>query len=175
MEKEKTMLKLSDEVLSFISRRDFPLPVARKFLSFPQADRNDLVILLDDLILNQNKLAEVLDALNDISKRDGLRVIEILQTCLKEIPANLDPPSRTQKVREFLAMQRRPRLEKKKQEFETLVRALKLPPHAQLNSAPFFEDAFVELKVRLSSEKDIQGLQNSFKNSESWERIFKIL
>jgi hypothetical protein len=172
---EKEHLKFSAEVEAFVSRHELPESVARKFFSFPASEREILVTLLDELVLNQNKIKEMLEALNDISKRDGLKASDILKNCLEKVEKVLEAPVRVQQVREMLAKQRRPRLEKKKQEFEEIVRHLKLPLKAQLNSSPYFEDAFVELKVRLSSIDDLTDLKKSLENSPTWEKLFSIL
>lgn len=167
----KDLLKLPERVLKYMVHNDIRMSVALGFLKFPKDDINPIATQLFMLPINQNKLSEILGLLADLYKRDGVAPQMILEEVLAEIGTEFSGSRKEQQIRKLLHKRRNPSYEGQLSKFEEKTATLGLPKHAQVNPAPFFEDDYIELTVKLHSHGDIRKLLESL-NQDEWHQFW---
>lgn len=130
-------------------------------------------MLLVPLRPNANKAREIREWLKDIARREGTTPEAVLKKILAQIPEG-DPPHRLQEVRMELTKLRYPAYMKKKEEFEKILNSLKLGANFQINPSPFFEESFIEIKLRIGSEEEKKEIIRVLEKEE-WKQLFDFL
>ena len=126
--------------------------------------------LFNDLKLGTNKQREILTLVKEISLREDIPIIKILeQDRLGEILNNEDI-ERNQKVSEIikrLKNRRFPSLTKAEDEFEKYVKKLGLNNHLKLIPPNSFEGNTFSLNIRFKNLKDLEDRKTDFKTSHT--------
>lgn len=154
--------------------REVPPHVAKKLLLFSQGERAKILDELSRLPLNQNNLADILDLLAEISRRDRVSASTIVLGGIVATKEIIDPYKKIDGLKEFLRQKRFPLYHEKKRRFEEAVKKLRLPETASVTPSPFFEETLVEMKATLRSEEDLKKLVEAMK-AETWTEIFEVI
>ena len=155
-------------------QRRIPAHVTKKFSLFPAEDRERLVDLLETLPLNQNNLAEILDLLSEISRRDGVSAVGIVEEGLGATRTIADPYKKIDPLKDFLRQKRFPLYHQKKVRFDTAIEKLNLPGSVWVNPSPFFEESFVEIRGKVEKGDDLKRLIEILE-SPAWTEIFEVI
>lgn len=172
MRQHKDFLKLPEMLKKFALNNHMPLTTMLLFLRFRPAEIEPLAARLFCLPLNQNKLAEVLSLLLDISRRDDRSALAILEEILPEIELKPGPQQKEQALRSVLHRKRNPNYEKRLRDFEHTVKKIPLGGKTKVVPAPYFEENYVEVVTRFSTPEDINDFAQTLK-SESWSEVLK--
>lgn len=165
------LCRLSETVLEFISQLALKLSAAARFFHYSIAEGEALVHMLKSLPLNQNKLVQIMDFLADICRRDGSSSIQVLREALQAAGHENDAQKREQGLRDLLGTWRYPRYEKQRDDFSQKLVRLSLPNSIQIKPAPYFEDDYIELTCRISSDGERKKLIECLTQQE-FERFF---
>ncbi len=163
----ESLCTLDFPVLQFIVQQALPLNVASRFLKIKSSDK--IVSLLQPLSLNQNSLADVLDLLLELSRKESKTVATLLEEHLSHLPG----AQKGELLRKRLKENRHPRYQQKLVTFEKGVQALvssSSVKNIQINPAPYFEEDYVELKVRLHDQNDRKKLIELLQKKD-WEEL----
>lgn len=166
----RDLLHLPAAVQRYVVNNAIPLPTALSFLRFAPAEIDRLAAQIFMLPLNQNKLAEVLSLLSDVSKAEEISALAVLDTILPELELEFSPVHKEQKLRRLLQQRRNPHYERKLSEFESRVKQLPLNDKTKVRPAPYFEDDYVEVTTRFYSQEDMDAFIESLKDA-SWRTV----
>ena len=150
-----------------------PESLQKKFGKFPAGEQEEIYRLLAELRPNTNKWNELLEWVWAISRRDGGSPLELIQNIIAQVP-HPDTPQQLEFVRIELQKIRYPRYMKKKEEFEKIIKSLKLGNKIQVTPSPFFEEDHLELKFRISSEDEKKEIIKLLEG-EGWKDLFRFL
>jgi len=160
----RDLLKLSDKVLEYSTLNHLSMSVTLTFLRFKNEDVDSMIHELSLFSLNQNKLAEIVNALYDISREEKKSALVVLQEALSENENESDVLKREQGLRNHLKLKRNPLYEARLNEFESKVKSLPLNKKCKISPAPYFEDDYIEISTRFRSQKDINDFAENLKN-----------
>lgn len=161
------LLRLPVVVQRYATDRSIALSVVLGFLRFTSADVEKLASLLFQLPINQNKLLEILDLLYDISKRDDTSASSLLTEVLEGVKQESHPHKKEQLLRAALQAKKNPLYDTQLSEFKGKVRKLSNRQNTKISPAPYFEDDYIDIQSRLSSQKDLKELIQTL-NNEEW-------
>jgi len=149
-------LEPSEKILSgFLLLNGFPTPLKRYLLShgaslatvsllgrFTGEEQESLAGFLAPLRLGENVLREILTFMWEISRRDGVRVDEVIsgeemRRLLSD--GRLSGPQRIEAIRRVLREKRYPRLSALEETFRSARKRMRLSPKILLKPPPFFE------------------------------------
>ena len=153
--------KLPASIQKHVVTNALPVSSVIGFLKFPEQDRERVARQLLFLPLNQNKTAEILLLLNDLARRDDSLPSEIIHDILSKFEHKQQPQQIEQALRAELKKRRFPKIQERENLFENNKKALPQHPSLHIDHAPFFEQAYIELKVRISSEQDINHVKDT--------------
>ncbi len=167
------LLKLDFAILEKSVTLSWPLNLTALFLNFAPEIRLEIFNQLNKLPLNQNKWQEILGFLSLITKKNECNTLTLLHDFLKQSQDTNDHII-IEKLRTCLQEEARPRLKNKKNQFDTAVSRLKLPNTVRIEASQYFEEEWVEIKMRVSSVEECQKLAFALQKEE-WSSLFKIL
>jgi len=159
-----SLARMEDELKRYVLREEVSRSNIRKLSVLAPEDREALLSFLPSLKLGENRLREVLNLLDEISRREGLAVEEIvrredLQKILSQ--TDLTPSQRTERVKKVLMNLRYPRMHRREEEFEKKRRTLNLPPGLSLNHPPFFEGKGLKMEFQFETMEEYRGILSS--------------
>ncbi|OGQ06942.1 MAG: hypothetical protein A3G32_07025 [Deltaproteobacteria bacterium RIFCSPLOWO2_12_FULL_40_28] len=169
------MLLMKEMSLSYKECNDFLATMgvfgveAQNYLRFSQDEIEKLIVFLDSLHLNQNKVFEILDYLHDIGKRDHI----FLEDLIKIIPA-YSGEQKGESVRQFLKGKRYPQFLLKEKEFLKNLSLLPANKNLTIRLPDHFESGTLELKAQLSHPDDLLKLKELLSHSQ-WTHLFEIV
>ncbi len=152
-----SLARLEDEVKRYVLREEVSRSNIRKLSALAPDDRMILLSLLSSLRLGENRLREILSLLDEISRREGVAVKEIVERKpFQELLSqeNLTPSQRAERVKKVLMDFRYPRMSRREEEFEAKKGELALPSFISLFHPPFFEGK--GLRVQFQFETIVQ-------------------
>jgi len=169
MEKEIKLYVLNEEV----SRTNI-----RRISSLSSKDRMTLLSLISPLKLGENRLREILTFLEEIAKRDGLTIREIVKR--PEIQAilshqELTPSQRADRMKNALLNLRYPRMHTMEEKFEKKRKELNLPSSVSLYHQPFFEGKGLKVEFQFETAKDYQLIISSLSSLTEKKEFKEIL
>jgi ParB family chromosome partitioning protein len=156
-----SLAQMEDELKRYVLKEEVSRSNIRKLSALTPEDRKALFSFLPSLKLGENRLREVLNLLDEISRREGLTVKEIVQKeDLRKVllQSNLTPSQRTERVKKVLMSLRYPRMHRREEEFEKKRRALNLPPGLSLSHAPFFEGMGLKMEFQFETMEEYQDI-----------------
>ncbi len=115
--------------------------------------------IFNDLKLGLNKQRELITLVNEISLRENIPVIKVIQESgFQEILQNdeLDRTKKTKTLRFYLRKRRYPSITRAEQKFEELVKELKLGNGIELIPPKNFEGNTFIIKLHFNNLKDLQ-------------------
>ncbi|MCX8043509.1 MAG: ParB N-terminal domain-containing protein [Desulfobacterota bacterium] len=123
-------------------------------------DRACFCDLFSQLHFSARKQAEILEYCDDISRRDGITLHEVLERSgvLKALRCDMHGKDgqRAEQIRRSIKLLRFPRLAAKERSVHELIRSMKLPPTITFEPPPFFEGDTWRLNVRVTSDRDMR-------------------
>ena len=173
MSQNRTSLPL--DLQKYLEQKKSPDFLIKKWFRFKKDECSKIFSLLHTFPLNQNKWAEILDFLHDISKRDQKSANDLLLETLKEIESESgDIFSKTELLRENLKQKRYPRLVSKKEDFEKKLKELKLPKEVSCEPHPFFENDTIEIKIKAQEKTNLKKIFEELSDKD-WKGIFEVI
>ncbi|OVE81964.1 hypothetical protein BVY03_01560 [bacterium K02(2017)] len=168
----KELLKLPPDVQKYAVNNNITLSVILGFLKFPKTQIETLAHQLFVLPLNQNKLAEILALVLDISKRDEILPVKVMECAFEEVEKRneFNAVQKEQLLRRILHSKRNPFYETKLKEFDEKIKGLPLNKYTKISPAPYFEDDYVEVNTKINSKKDLDDLVQILQ-SEVWKEL----
>ena len=124
------------------------------------------VKIFNDLKLGLNKQRELITLINEISFRDNIPVMKVIQESgFQEILHNdeLDRTKKTEKIRYYLKKKRYPSITCAEQKFEELVKELKLGNGMKLIPPKNFEGNTFSIKLHFNNLKELQNHADTLK------------
>lgn len=159
-----SLARMEDELKRYVLREEVSRSNIRKLSTLTPEDRKDLLSFIPSLKLGENRLREVLNLLDEISRREGLTVKEIVQKeDLRKILSQTDltPSQKTERLKKVLMNLRYPRMHRREEEFEKKRKVLNLPPGLSLNHPSFFEGKGLKMEFRFETVEEYQGILSS--------------
>ena len=159
-----SLARMEDEVKGYVLEQKVSRTNIRKLSSLVPEDRRVVLRLLSPLKLGENSLREVLALLEEITRRDRLKLMEIVDR--REIQAilshqELTPSQRTERVKMVLMDLRYPRRQRLEQIFEEKRKALNLPPGISVHHQPHFEGKGLTIELRFETLEEYRALLKS--------------
>lgn len=168
----RDVLKLPELVQRYAINHNLPMAVVLNFLKFPKDEIEKLASMLFVLPFNQNKLSEVLGFLYDISKREQMSPVKIIEECLSGLESQEGAIQRAERLRQILHDRRNPQYQSHLHVFQSKVKKLPVNKKTRVLPAPFFEDDYVEINAKVYSQKDLKDLESLIKD-KNWEELLK--
>ena len=163
--KIKNICRLPHLLQKAIISGNISFPMAIDLGTMPPDEALAIVKLFDSLNLSLNKQREILTFIREISLRETLSVLEILEDKrLKEIlnDKDLDRVQKTRMIRFSLKKWRFPVIVKIEQEFEAKRKRLNLVPGLKLIPPKNFESTEFMLAMSFKTLTDLKNLQTAF-------------
>lgn len=168
----KELLKLSHIVQKYAVTNNIALTVILGFLRFPAAEVEKVASQLFILPLNQNKIAEILGLLLDISKREETSPGKIMDGIMAELENESSAMAKEQQLRRLLHKRRNPNYENQLSDFEKKIKDLGISAAIRVAPAPYFENDSIEISTTLHSTSDLNELIKSLQ-TKNWSRLFE--
>lgn len=168
----KDLLTLPPVVQKYAINNNTSLATILGFLNFRPENIDKLASQLFLLPLNQNKLADILSLLRDISQKEEKSALLVLEEILPEIELEFSPHNKEQKLRQLLHQRRNPNYEKRLADFEDHVKKLPINDKTKVQPAPFFEADYVEVTTKFYNQEDVNEFIDTLKDG-SWNEILK--
>jgi len=165
VEKIKNVCYLPLLLQKAIISGNISLPMAMELGAMPPDEASAIVKLFDSLNLSLNKQREILTFIREISLRETLSVLDLLEeNRLKEIltDTDLDRVQKTRLIRFNLKKRRFPVIVKTEQEFEANRKRLNLGPGLKLIPPKNFEGTEFMLSMSFKSLTDLNNIQTAF-------------
>lgn len=156
-----SLARMEDDVKRYILKEEVSRSNIRILSTLTPHNRTVLLSLLSSMKLGENQLREMLTLLEEISRRDRIRVIDVVQR--PEIQAvllqkDLTPSQRTERVKKELMILRYPRMDEMEKDFEKKRRGLNLPFGVLLHHEPFFEGRGLKIEFQFETLEEYQSI-----------------
>lgn len=154
--------------------------LAARTSSWTADERTTMADVVDALRPSPRHLADVLDWLDDIAARDGVRPAAVLAgpPLRAALASPGSPPDRLKRWKEALRRLRYPRLAAREQEFAAAVRALDLGRGVAIASPAGLEGATVTITIRAGSAAELDASLERLERSRGageLGRLFRLL
>jgi ParB family chromosome partitioning protein len=159
-----SLIQMEDETKIYVLKEEVSRTNIRRISSLSSKDRMALLSLISPLKLGENRLREILTFLEEVTKRDGLTIREILKR--PEIQAvlshqELTPPQRADRMKKALMGLRYPRMHNMEMKFEKKRKELNLPANASLQHQPFFEGKGLKMEFHFETVEGYRSIVSS--------------
>jgi hypothetical protein len=156
-----SLARMEEEVKGYVLKEEVSRSNIRILSHFDSEDRKDLVRAFSFLKLGENRLREMLTVIEEISRRDQVRVRDIVRR--PEIGAvfsqkELTPSQKTERVKKVLVDLRYPRMGQKEKGFEKKRRDLNLPSALSLHHQPFFEGRGLRIEFQFETMEEYRAI-----------------
>jgi ParB-like chromosome segregation protein Spo0J len=155
---------MEDGIKAFVLREEVSRSNIRILSAFHPEDRMALLGPLSSLKLGENRLREVLTLLDEVSRRDRIRIREILdrseiQTALFQEEGS--PLQKTEQFKKALLRLRYPRRQQLEERFRQRRAKLNLPPVISLDHSPHFEGRRLKMEFQFASMEEFRTILTS--------------
>jgi len=173
-----SLARMEDEVKRYVLKEKVSRSNIRILSNFTSEDRMALLPLFSSLKLGENRLREMLALLEEISRRDQIRVRDIVYR--REIQAvlsqkELTPSQKTEHLKNVLVDLRYPRMRQMEKGFEKKRRDLNLPSGVSLHHQPFFEGKGLRIEFQFESMEEYRTILSFLSNLAAKEEFREIL
>ncbi|MEA3279010.1 MAG: ParB/RepB/Spo0J family partition protein [Thermodesulfobacteriota bacterium] len=178
IKKIESICKLPRAIQNRILSETVSLSVAIELGMFNSDIGISFANLFDDLKLSLNKQREIITFIKEISIRDDISIMEVLQgSDLLEIlnDNNLDRSQKSQKVRFYLKQRRYPEITSADKQFRQNIKELRLGNNIRLIPPNNFEGATYILKLSFNNPGELQDsleVLNSICQKRSMNKFF---
>lgn len=173
MRLEDLLPTFPEEVKLWLVRHGIPLFALKRLQSWSVEECQPLVLALARLDLGQNHVAQILDLLNLVAKKNRESPAIIFQKAL-DATQDLTGKNRHAAIRDLLQSWRYPQLSQKEATFALAAQELKPPAGVQIKASPYFEGDYCELNVRLHTTEDIRRLAQWLSEAD-FRKIFDVI
>ncbi|MFP4347745.1 MAG: hypothetical protein ACLFQY_05645 [Desulfococcaceae bacterium] len=160
MEKVRPLARLPEAIQQGILSETVPLPMALELAEMEAEEGTRVAELFTALNPSLNKQREMLGLAKEIAAREDLSVWEVFQAPpVQKVLSNADL-DRNQKIfrlRRHLKHRRFPNLSRAEDQFQEVVKTMKLGAGIQLNPPPFFEGSDYHLSLRFSRLSELEA------------------
>jgi ParB family transcriptional regulator, chromosome partitioning protein len=173
-----SLARMEDDVKRFVLGEAVSRSNIRILSTFHPEDRIALLKPLSSLKLGENRLREILTLLDEISRRDRIRIKEILLQPAIQTPLSHEEWTPSQKTEEFkrtLLQLRYPRRHHLEEEFQQRRASLHLPPGIALDHAANFEGKRLKMEFQFESVEDLRTILSSLNNLADKKELEEIL
>ncbi len=154
--------------------------LAERTVTWTDEERTALAAIVGALRPSAHHLGDVLDWIDDIATRDGLRPAGVLGRA--ELRAALrttgSAPDRWKRWKEALRRERYPRLAARERELAEAVRALDLGRGVTIAAPPAFEGATLTITIRAATYDELEATLDRFaaaRATGALARLFALL
>jgi len=160
LERILALNRLVPALKTAVAERRIEEKIASRLAGLAAQDQERFADLLHRLPLTVSLAREFAEMLLDIARRDRTGIGRILAA--PEIAAAIEsdqmkPAEKVRAVRRRLAHLRRPALSEAEERFARVRSALRLPPSARLEHAPYFESDVMRLEIRFRDAEEIRA------------------
>lgn len=174
------LLSYPEPVLAYIEQYDVSLKKSRMFGGITDPTLKSIVHLAADLQIRSVELAQILKGMKEIARRNSESVESIYEQMIQSISGR-EELNRNQKMeilKDWIQVQRYPRLSEWNEKIQSTYTALQLPAFAKMSWDQSLENPGVRLNVSLHSEEDVEKLGVSLsdpKKRSLWKKLFDFL
>lgn len=146
----QSLLTFDDAILQRLHHGLLTDRIIPDLLQLTHENRKRIIHLIEDLQLGGNKQKRLLNLCRDITLRDGISLVSLLDEAdIKEIIEHtaMNTPQKTGRIFDILQRRCFPRSTKERENFQAHVRDLLLPETFTLSPSPFFERDEVTLSI----------------------------
>lgn len=179
LRKTRYLSRLNGEMKDAVVAGTLDEGAAIKLLNFSEKDRMLVFELLSKLKLSRNKQNEVIDNIDDITRRDECSVSSILDSKdLKHVldDKNLNIPQKGRRVRDVLRGLRYPKIVNAEKDFLEIRRGLDLKEGIKLTPPPFFEGGKYSIDFQFGTidelEENLKKI-GSIKHNKGFKRAIE--
>jgi len=163
------------ELKKSIHEKNMPLASVQLLAEFIPEERRLILPLL--LPLGQNKQKEILEDLQEISRKNDIPVKEILVTA--EIQEILDSPKlsslqKSERLRIALRKKKYPCYSSWKDSFDAFLRKVRWPKEIPIKPSPFFEDDTISVTLHFKNEEEFRANLSKLQEIASQEEFSKM-
>lgn len=178
IEKLMRISKLDEEIKEYILADTLSLSAALLLEDSKKKSRISIARILNDLKLSLNKQREMITLLNEISHRDRIDVMEILEEkSFKEIMLNkdFDRNHKANKIRMLLKRRRFPEISKAESDFSASLKKLNLDRSIKLIPPKSFEGSTYTLNLLFNNLEELKKCRTKVQEITIHPEIKKIL
>jgi ParB family chromosome partitioning protein len=168
------LLKLEDNIKKGIVKGQISMHNALSLLEFNKEERKRIFNLIVELFLSKNKQKEVITYLKEISRREKILVLDILDeitSILKD--SGLMVQEKVEKIRMYLRKRRFPILSAKEQEFEEMKK--EIPSNITIKPFPFFEKRGLKFEFEIKNKEELEKIMEKLEKLRMNNRLYKLL
>lgn len=169
---------LSDEIKALCNERRYSLKAMCRWRGFNEEERGELLKLISAVPVGSGVVSEMLLAVSDIVKRDGITVGElIIDPALRSIlnDEKTAPGLKGEKVRGRIREIRYPIHSGLTERFDQIVKGMNLPKGAEISHHPHFEADALDLTFRFRGGRDLKRLGESLTDIFDSEEMRELL
>jgi len=169
---------MENEVKRYILEEEVSRSNIRKLSALTSDDRIALLPLISLLKLGENRLREILTLVEEISKRNGMKVRDIVhrpevQSILSQ--KELSSSQRTERLRKVLTALRYPRMHEMKEGFEKKRKDLNLPSNVFVRHPPFFEGRGLKIEFQFENLEEYRSIVSSLSKLQEKKEFQEIV
>lgn len=149
--------QFTPDVKRYIQGKNMPLASVKLLAEFLPEERSFLVPLISPL--GQNKQKEILEYLQEISKKDDISVEKVFAfEGIRDVLSsdNFSPLQKADKIRLLLKKKRYPVLSSWEDSFDSLLKDLDWPEEIEVRPVPFFEEDKLSVSFAFRSKKQFR-------------------
>ncbi len=159
-----SLARMENEVKRYILEEEVSRSNIRKLSALTSDDRIALLPLISSLRLGENRLREMLTLVEEISKRNRMKVRDIVhrpevQSILSQ--KELSPSQRTERSKKVLTALRYPRMREMEERFEKKRKDSNLPPNVFVRHPPFFEGKGLKVEFQFETMEEYRSIVSS--------------
>lgn len=170
--------EISSDILELIEAKHLSFKAAQKISNLPVAYHLPLIELFSHLRASNSIQLEMITNLFEISKRDKIEIIKVIQACCIDQIINdrsLDTPAKTIKVRQAVYQNRYPTLFNNQQEIKNLISELPTKTDVLFSPSENFDDTQIRVSFNVKTIKDLESKINTLNKCLNHPSIQKIL
>jgi ribosomal protein L30/L7E len=167
---------LSETMKLSLAKGGLSLKAAEQLIEMGLRDREKIFNTMELLGLNHNYQIQFIELLDDISKRDGTGIAQVLERQdLSEILSSprLSVPQKAKKTMELLRDIRNPSLASARERFKEILKSLKLEPADTIIAPSFFEVPHLELRMTFANRDELQSKVKRLCSSKALDHLFE--
>jgi len=169
---------MEEETKKYVLKGEVSRSNIRLLAKMSSEDRMTLIPFLSSLKLGENRLREILTLLNEISRRDRLKMGDLLrrpeiQTVLAQ--KELTPSQKTERVKKVLVDLRYPRILQLEKAFEEKRKKLNLPFGVSIHHPSYFEGKGLRVEFQFETMEKYQTILNFLSNLTDKKELRELL
>lgn len=170
------LAEFDDNLKQYIVAHDFPLALIELLASLSPEDRQAVFTLAAALKLGVNKVKELATHADEIARRDGCSLSQILaDPRIQEILRQAPTPQKAEQVRRVLREKRYPQLTALERNYQETLKRLHLPHALRMQTDPNFEDDDLAVTFRFQTPEQLQAIASALLAISKKEDLLTLL